>query len=142
MQLTIFTDYGLRTLMFLAAQRDGLCSVRDIAAHYDISYNHLVKVAHRLSQLGYVESVKGKGGGLRLAAGAADLRLGALVRALEPMDLVECFDRETNTCRIVAGCRLKHYLADAQKAFLAALDAHTLADTVRNKALFRLTPPE
>lgn len=134
MQLTIFTDYGLRTLMFLAAQRERLCSVREVAAHYGVSYNHLVKVTHRLSQLGYIDSVKGKGGGIRLSKGSEKQLLGDLVRALEPnMDIVECFNRETNTCRITSGCTLKHYLADAQQAFIASLNRHTLEDCVKGK---------
>lgn len=131
MQLTIFTDYGLRSLMFLAAHPDRLCSIREIADYYGISYNHLVKVAHRLSQLGYVQSVKGKGGGIRLAKHTLTLKLGDLIKALEPdMDIVECFNRDTNTCRITNSCRLKHYLFDAQRAFIASLNDHTLADTV------------
>ncbi len=137
MQLTTFTDYGLRALMYLAAQPERLCSVREVADHYGISYNHLVKVVHRLAQLGYVESLKGKGGGIRLAGGAEKTRLGDLVKVLEPdMHIVECFNRDTNTCRITGSCQLKHYLFDAQKAFIEALDRHTLADTVTNRALF------
>ncbi len=123
--------------MFLAGQPERLCNVREIAEHYGVSYNHLVKVVHKLAQLGYIESVKGKGGGIRLAKNAEKLKLGELVRALEPnMNIVECFDRETNTCRISNACDLKHYLFDAQKAFIASLDKYTLADTVKNKAMF------
>ncbi len=137
MQLTQFTDYGLRSLMYLAAQPEKLCSVREIAEHYNISRNHLVKVAHRLAQLGYLTSSKGKGGGIRLAKKPEALRLGDLVLALEPnMNLVECFNRETNTCTVVSACRLKHFLASANKAFLQELNQHTLADASFNKALF------
>ncbi|MGZ9097345.1 MAG: Rrf2 family transcriptional regulator [Micavibrio sp.] len=131
MQLTIFTDYGLRSLMYLAAQPDRLCSIREIADHYGVSYNHLVKVAHRLSQLGYVLSVKGRGGGLKLAKDTLTLKLGDLIQTLEPnMDIVECFNRDMNTCRITNSCRLKHYLFDAKGAFVASLNNHTLADTI------------
>lgn len=138
MQLTIFTDYGLRSLMFLAAHPDRLCSAREIADHYGISYNHLVKVTHRLSQLGYVQSVKGKGGGLKLAKDPATLKLGDIVKALEPnMELVECFNPGTNTCRITNSCQLKHYLSDAKKAFLASLNSHTLTDTLNNANTFK-----
>lgn len=137
MQLTVFTDYGLRSLMYVAANTDRLCSVKEIAEHYGISRNHLVKVVHRLAQLGYIESTKGKGGGIRLACPARSLRLGDLVRQLEPnMDLVECFNRDTNTCRIVSGCQLKHFLFDANAAFIESLNRHTLADAVKNKLLF------
>ena len=84
MQLTIFTDYGLRALMFLRVRPERLCSVREVADHYKISYNHMVKVVHRLVQLGYVESVKGRGGGIRLAKGVEKHGIGDIVRALEP----------------------------------------------------------
>ena len=137
MQLTTFTDYGLRTLMFLAAHPDRLCSIREVAGYYDISYNHLVKVAHRLAQLGVIVSTKGKGGGIKLAKRADQLKLGDLVRFLEPsMDVVECFNRDSNTCRITDSCQLKHYLFDAKKDFLASLNRHTLSDTVKSKKLF------
>lgn len=142
MQLTIFTDYGLRTLMFLTAYPDRLCSVCEIADQYGISYNHLVKVTHRLAQLGFIASTKGKGGGIRLAKQADQLRLGDLVQALEPnMDVVECFNRDTNTCRITGSCQLKHYLFDAKQDFLASLNKHTLADTVKNRKLFSIALP-
>jgi Rrf2 family nitric oxide-sensitive transcriptional repressor len=131
MQLTQFTDYGLRSLMYLAAQPDRLCSVREIAEHYAISRNHLVKVVHRLAQLGYVTSSKGKGGGIRLACKPQELCLGDLVLALEPnMYLVECFNRAANTCTVVSACKLKHFLADASKVFINTLDQHTLDDVV------------
>ncbi len=131
MHLTIFTDYGLRTLMFLAAHPERLCSVKEVAEAYGISRNHLVKVVHRLAQLGYIESSKGKGGGIKLALPPEKLKLGDLVRALEPnMNIVECFNRDTNTCRITGSCQLKHYLFDAKQAFLSSLDERTLADTI------------
>ena len=137
MQLTIFTDYGLRSLMFLAAQPDKVCSVREIADHYGISRNHLVKVVHRLAQLGYITSSKGKGGGIKLACDANKLKLGDLVRKLEPnMQIVECFDRETNTCKIVSACRLKHFLSKASQAFLDVLNEYSLADAVKDRSLF------
>lgn len=137
MQLTFFTDYGLRSLMYLAANTDKRCSVRDIAEHYGISRNHLVKVVHRLAQLGYITSTKGKGGGIQLAHKPEALRLGDCVQKLEPsMDLVECFNPETNTCTIISACRLKHFLAEANKAFIHSLNQYTLADAAQNKNLF------
>lgn len=137
MQLTIFTDYGLRCLMYLAAHPKRRCSVREIAEHYGISRNHLVKVVHRLALLGYINSTKGKGGGIMLAKESRYLRLGDLVIKLEPnLDLVECFNKDTNTCRITSACQLKHYLMDARKDFIASLNKRTLADTVQNKSLF------
>lgn len=137
MQLTIFTDYGLRALMYLAARPEKRCSVREISDHYGISYNHLVKVVHKLSQTGLIASAKGKGGGLKLAVQPETLRLGDLVRMLEPnMHLVECFDKDRNRCRITSACTLKHYLFDAGAAFIENLNRHTLADTIADKTLF------
>lgn len=134
MQLTMFTDYGLRTLMFLAAHPERLCSVKEVSEAYSISRHHLVKVVHRLSQLGYIDSSKGKGGGIRLAKAPEKLKLGELIMALEPnMNIVECFDAATNTCRIGSACQLRHYLSDASRAFLSSLDRHTLADAIAGR---------
>tara|TARA_R110001592_G_scaffold29350_19_gene106743 strand:+ start:726 stop:1157 length:432 start_codon:yes stop_codon:yes gene_type:complete len=143
MQLTSFTDYGLRTLMYLAVHTDRLSSVKEIADHYGISRNHLVKVVHRLSQLSYIETTKGKGGGIKIAAGTDKLRLGDLIVKLEPnMFTVECFNVETNTCKITGACQLKHYLFDATKSFVDTLNQHTLADTVKHKNLLFSAPPQ
>ena len=141
MRLTRFSDIGLRVLIYLAkaGERASPATVAEIGAQFDIPVNHLVKVVHRLAQLEYIVSTKGKGGGIRLAGDPQALKLGDLVRVLEPnMNMVECFDRETNTCRIVSGCQLKHFLFDASQAFIDNLNKHTLADAVRNKDLFRI----
>ena len=131
MQLTSFTDYGLRTLMYLAAHNDELSSVKKIAEHYDISRNHLVKVVHRLSQLEYIETIKGKGGGLKIAEKAMHLQLGDLIAQLEPhMNMVECFDPVTNTCSITESCKLKHFLFEATHSFIDTMNQYTLTDTV------------
>lgn len=88
MQLTLFTDYALRSLIYLAAHPDKASNVKEIAEHYGISRNHLVKVAHKMATLGLIESSKGKGGGIRLASDPADMRLGDIVRLMENMDIV------------------------------------------------------
>lgn len=137
MQLTIFTDYGLRTLMYVAAYPERRCSVREVAEHYGISRNHLVKVVHHLALRGYLDSSKGKGGGIQLAKAPETLRIGDVVRDLEPnMQMAECFNRETNRCRISSNCQLKHYLMEATNAFIATLNRYTLADAVQDKSLF------
>lgn len=141
MQLTIFTDFGLRSLMYLAAQPERVCSVREISEHYGISRNHLVKVVHRLVQLGLIRSKKGKGGGIQLAKSPDSFRLGELVRQLEPnMDLVECFNQYSNTCKVVSACQLKHYLFEAKESFIQTLNRYTLSDAVKNKRLFLAVP--
>ncbi|MEJ2756578.1 MAG: Rrf2 family transcriptional regulator [Gammaproteobacteria bacterium] len=129
MTISIFTDYALRTLMYLASHPDRMSSVKEIAEHFDISRNHLVKVVHRLSQLTYIETVKGKGGGINIAKDTTRLRLCDLISELEPnMNMVECFDAKTNTCRITELCQLKHYLFEATKSYIAVLNQYTLAD--------------
>jgi|TARA_R110002126_G_C10490909_1_gene504519 Rrf2 family nitric oxide-sensitive transcriptional repressor len=117
--------------MYLAARPDTLCNVKGLAEHYGISRNHLVKVVHRLAQLGYIETIRGKGGGIKIATATVDLRLGDLVSALEPhMNMVECFDAETNTCRITQSCQLKHYLFEATQSYVDVLNKYTLGDTL------------
>lgn len=137
MQLTLFTDYSLRTLMYLAARPNMKSSVKEISERYGISRNHLVKVVHRLAQLEYVETTKGKGGGIQIAKGTEKLRLGALIATLEPnMNMVECFDPQTNTCRITDSCQLKHYLFEGTESFIKTMNKYTLADTIKNNKLF------
>jgi Rrf2 family nitric oxide-sensitive transcriptional repressor len=127
MHLTQFSDYSLRLLLYLAQHPDQSCTTGDIARWYGISRPHLVKVANNLVKLGYVHSTRGKGGGLRLAKAAGDIEIAALVRRTEPdFHIVECFDRERNTCRITRSCKLKHVLHDATGAFFRSLAGETL----------------
>jgi Rrf2 family nitric oxide-sensitive transcriptional repressor len=129
MRLTQFTDYSLRTLLYLGVHSDRLVPVGEVARAYGISYHHLVKVGSLLVDLGLVESTRGRGGGLRLAVAPVEVNVGWLVRRTEPdFHLVECFDREHDTCPITPACMLKNVLHEAQKSFLAPLDRYTLAD--------------
>lgn len=139
MRLTTLTDYGLRVLMFLGAEPERLATIQEIARAYGISENHLMKVVHRLAQAGFVETVRGRGGGLRLKGSVGSIRIGDVVRALEEdFRIVECFDSE-GACRITEACRLKRALREALGAFLASLDTWTLADLVtKPKALSAL----
>lgn len=135
MRLTVYTDYSLRVLMFLAVKGEELATIAEVAKAYAISKNHLMKVAHQLGLAGYVETVRGKGGGLRLARPPQDIVLGEVVRHTEPdMALVPCFDPEDASCAIFSGCVLRGVLSEARDAFLTALDRHTLADLVRPRA--------
>lgn len=129
MQITRYTDFGIRVLTYCALRPDALVTTQEIADRYGISGNHLVKVVQELSRLGYVEAVRGKGGGLRLAGPPAAINLGELVRALEDMDLVECFEAG-NACRITPACRLRGILGEALHAFIGVLSRYTLADVV------------
>jgi Rrf2 family nitric oxide-sensitive transcriptional repressor len=140
MKLTLFSDYSLRVLLYLSANRERLITVREISRAYGISQHHLVKVVQHLVEKGFVESTRGRGGGIRLAQAPAAINVGALVRMTEPgLELVECFDRRTNTCPIDQACGLKHVLENAQSAFFDVLDQHTLADfSARSPALIKL----
>ena len=128
MRLTTYTDYTLRTLIYLALAPERLVRIADIAEGYDISENHLMKVVHQLGVAGYIETIRGKNGGLRLARSPDAINLGDVVRRMEPdLDLVPCFS-PAGTCRIRSVCTLKGILGEALAAFLDVLDRHTLAD--------------
>ena len=137
MQLTRFTDYGLRSLMYLTAHQERFASVKEISDYYNISRNHIAKVIYRLSQLDLIKTRKGKNGGIRLTANALKKPLGEIIKLLETnMDLVECFDHKNNSCKITNFCQLKHYLYEARHSFINVLNKYTLADTVNDKKLF------
>ena len=143
MRLTYLTDYSLRVLMYVSAVPQRLVTIQEIAQGYGISENHLMKVVHGLAQHGFIETVRGRGGGLRLARPASDITVGAVVRAVEDdFALVECF-RTDNTCRITPVCRLRGALQDALSAYFDVLDNRTLAELVaKPKALLKeLAPP-
>jgi len=134
MRLTAFTDYGLRVLIYLGVHDDRLATIEEVAGAYGISEHHLVKVVHRLAQHGFVETTRGKGGGIRLAREPEQIQLAQVVRKTEDnLTLVECFDSATSECRIEPACLLKGILAGALDAFFAALEPYTLADLLRNK---------
>lgn len=132
MKLTSFTDYTLRVLMYLALNPDRLATIQGIADAYQISENHLMKVVHHLAKTGVVESLRGKGGGIRLALPPKDIRIGRVVREAEGKSaIVECFG-EGNLCRITCGCKLAGLLARGVAAFYETLDACTLADLIQS----------
>ncbi|MCS0503295.1 Rrf2 family transcriptional regulator [Ancylobacter mangrovi] len=133
MQLTLYSDYAMRVLLYLAAHRDKLCSISEIASAYGISHNHLMKVLNDLGRAGYVSSVRGRAGGFRLARPAGQIRIGALLRHTEDdFDLVDC-----PHCALSSGCGLSSVLDRAMAAFFAVLDGCTLADLVEREEGFR-----
>ena len=135
MRLAVYTDYSLRMLMYLAVKRDALATIAEVADAYGISRNHLNKVAHQLGLAGYVETVRGKGGGLRLAKAAERIGLGEVVRHAEPdTALVPCFEPLCAPCPIVPCCGLRGALQEARRAFMAVLDRYNLADLVEQRA--------
>jgi Rrf2 family nitric oxide-sensitive transcriptional repressor len=131
MRLTTFSDYTLRVLMFLALARDRLATIPEIAAAYGISENHLMKVVHQLAKSGVIESVRGKGGGIRLAREPETIRLGEVVRTSEGNSPpVECLSDDPSSCKIAPVCRLTSIVVLAFESLYAKLDEYTLADLV------------
>lgn len=134
MRLTTFTDYSLRVMIYLGLHGNRLATIGDIAAAYGVSKNHLMKVVHFLGQQGYVETQRGKSGGLRLARAPEDINLGKLVRASESNTLLlECFEPESSRCKIEPVCALRGILGRSLQAFFAVLDEYTLADVLHNR---------
>ncbi len=133
MQLTQYTDYSLRVLLFLGLHPDRRCTITEISDAFDINRNHLVKVVHNLSSSGWIRTIRGKSGGMVLAFPPEQINIGSVVRHTEPhFNLLECFDYEENTCAISPACALRHALYKARKAFLDVLDSYTMADVLRN----------
>lgn len=127
MRLTRYTDYALRTLIYVGLHEPRQSSIGEIARVYGISESHLTKVVHQLGRLGLIHTIRGRGGGLRLARTPAEIVVGAVVRETEDdLALVECFSG--GACAITAPCRLRRALGEALAAFLAVLDGYTLAD--------------
>ncbi len=142
MQLSQFSDYSLRALLYLALAEETdtpSASGRDIAARYGISLNHVAKVLNQLARLGYLDTQRGRGGGVRLARRPEAIRVGTVVRQTEGgFSLVECMPPRTNTCCIAPVCRLKGVFREARDAFLAVLDRYTLADLAQPSAPLRI----
>jgi Rrf2 family nitric oxide-sensitive transcriptional repressor len=140
MRLTLFTDYSMRVLMYLGARPEKLCSIAEVTRAYGISQNHVMKVVNELARSGYVESVRGRFGGIRLGLPPEEINIGKVVRHTEEgFDLVDC-----GSCVIAPACGMTGVLKEALGAFLAVLDSYTLADMLTKRrdltALFK--PPE
>ncbi|WP_414044568.1 RrF2 family transcriptional regulator [Macrococcus equi] len=137
MKLTLYSDYSLRVLMYLA-RTDNRTQIDEIAKFYNISKNHLTKVVNNLASLGYIETTRGRGGGISLKLLPEEINIGKLIRKTEEhFNIVECFDRETNTCPIIDQCGLMSALGEALHAYLKVLDKYTLQD-ILNKRTFEL----
>ena len=132
MRLTRYTDYAMRVLLYLGQKPERLCAIAEIARAYAISQNHLMKVVNDLVNAGYLESVRGRNGGIRLARPAAEINVGALIRHTEDdFDLVGC-----GSCIIAPACGLTCVLDEALRAFMAVLDRYSLADLLARKGDF------
>lgn len=139
MHLTSFTDYGLRVLILLGLRKDELLTIGEIADSYGLSEHHLLKIVQALARLGYVKPVRGRSGGVQLAAKPEKINLGRVVRQLEPdFALVDCMDEERRkNCLIHPACQLQQALGRAMDAFHGVLDKYTLADLLRNPGEIR-----
>lgn len=137
MRITTYSDYSLRLLMYLAVAPDGRGTISEVAERYDISRAHVMKVAHQLGKAGYVETIRGRTGGLRLARPAEIVRVGEVLRLTESdFNIVPCFE-SGKLCVITPSCVLKRALAEATRAFLSTLDGYTLADLAAPEAALR-----
>ncbi|UBH09370.1 RrF2 family transcriptional regulator [Macrococcus armenti] len=133
MKLTLYSDYSLRVLMYIARKEERV-QIDEIAKFYRISKNHLTKVVNNLATLGYIETTRGRGGGMKIKIQPEDINIGKLIRKTEEtLTIVECFDRETNTCPIAGMCGLQGVLGEALAAYMAVLDKYTLEDVLFKK---------
>jgi len=147
MQLTLYTDYSLRVLIYLGLNEQRIATITEISNSYHISRNHLVKVVHNLATQGFINTTRGRGGGLALARPPRQINIGDVVRHTEVnFNLVECFDHEHNTCPISPACFLKGGLYEAQRAFMAVLDRYSLEDVLTNpewlRSVLKVPEPE
>lgn len=135
MRLTLYTDYSLRVLLYLGAKKpDELSTIKDISDAYGVSKNHLMKVTHELGKMGYIETIRGRGGGIRLAMQPEEINIGKLVRQTEEdFYLVDCFNPESVGCVISPVCNLKGALNKALHAYIAVLDEYHLSDFLTSK---------
>lgn len=132
MRFTLYTDYALRVLMYLGLKGEELSTIREIAERYGVSENHLMKVVHQLGKNGFITTIRGRQGGMKLAHKPKDINIGDVVRTCEEdMRVVECFDAKTNTCPIADVCSLAGMVDDALAAFMKVLDKKTLADILK-----------
>ncbi|SIS42590.1 Rrf2 family transcriptional regulator [Salimicrobium flavidum] len=134
MRLKKYTDYALRVLIYTASKPENtLSSKKEISDVFDISLNHLAKIVHELQKAGYIETIRGRNGGLRLATAPASINIGAVVRLMEDdFNLFECFSCETDYCVISPVCKLKGITGQALREFLRVFDSYTLADITEN----------
>ena len=135
MQLTLFTDYSIRVLMYVSREKEHLVTIREISDYYGISMEHMRKVIHKLAKCGYLDSFRGKYGGVQLAKSPKDIRLGKVVLDMEEdMSIMNC---KSQDCILDPDCSLKGALKKASHSFVQVLNEYTLADLLGNRSLKR-----
>ena len=138
MRLTLYSDYSLRVLMYLALKGESKSTISEISDSYNISKEHLRKVVHNLSKEGYVKTNTGRTGGLLLSKAASEIFIGEIVRKTEEdFKMVECFEPVTNNCVIETDCKLRHVLNEALLSFLGVLDKYTIQDLISQKVVLK-----
>lgn len=145
MKLTAYSNYALRSLQLAALKSPDLIRVDDVVKVHGLARPHIVKIVHELGRAGYLETQRGRGGGFKLAKPAEDIIIGDVVRLTEgPLELVECFNPDVNTCPLIGICKLSRALQKATRAFMDVLDDLTLADIASNRGelLARIIPLE
>jgi len=136
MRLTLHTDYALRVLLYAGLKRRELVTIPELVSHFDISKGHAMKVVHGLARQAYLETIRGKKGGLRLARPPEEIGVGAVVRDTEPeLGVIGCLQGQPGYCRIEECCALRRALRQATEAFLATLDRYTIADLLRPRTV-------
>ncbi len=134
MKLTGFTNFALRTLQLAALREPAMTRVDDVVQVHKLARPHITKIVHLLGKAGYLETHRGRGGGFRLGRPASQIVVGDVVRLTEgTLEVVECFDPDTNTCPLIGVCKLSRALHQATAAFMAVLDDLTLADIASNR---------
>jgi len=137
MRLTSYSDYSLRVLLYVAVNNEKVVTIKEISEAYQISSNHLMKIIYNLGKMNYIETIRGRNGGIRLSKAPADINIGELIRKTEEdFYLVECF-KEDNNCVITPVCSLKHMLNEALNSFFLVLDKYTLEDILTNKSVLK-----
>ena len=137
MHLTTYSDYSLRVLIYLASKNNGeLSNIKEIAEIYDISKNHLMKIIFNMGKMGYIETIRGRNGGVRLAKLPSEINIGEIIRKTEEhFYIVECFEKHNNKCIMTPVCSMKQIFHQALEAFLQVLDQYTLDDIVNQNPL-------
>ncbi len=134
LQLTLQTDYTLRVLIYLAIKNETLATIEELAHFYNISAHHLTRIIHKLGELGYIITLRGRGGGFHLSQNPKDINIGEVIEKIENhFYTVECFDPEKKTCKLLGACLLQPLLAEATKNFISTLKQKTLADLLVNE---------
>jgi Rrf2 family nitric oxide-sensitive transcriptional repressor len=134
MELSRFTDYALRVLIYTASRGSEKVTLRELSDAYRISHHHLVKIVHKLGALGYLRNQRGRSGGIHIGKPPEEIRVGDVVRHTEThFNLVECFSASTDFCKISPVCQLKGVFHEARDAFLTVLDSYTIADLVKQR---------